>query len=137
MRSTPGIAPSSPTFQTLQDDIVVATANKETRFQTLKVVITALEKAGLTISLSKCILGQPEILFWGYKINKNGIKPDPKRKDNPADFINQHAIPLQKLPQRIAEETKEYQKLLFLLHPTAPLIRECLRVAQLNNTDLT
>ena len=63
----------------IQDDIVVATANKETHYQTLEAVITALEKAGLTVIPSKCILGQPEIPFWGFKVNKNGIKPDPNK----------------------------------------------------------
>ena len=68
-----------PNAAVIQDDIVVATADKETHYQTLKVVITAFEKAGLTISPSKCILGQPEIPFWGFKIDKNGIKPDPNK----------------------------------------------------------
>ena len=48
----------------IQDDIVVATADKETHYQTLEAVITALEKEGLTVSPSKCIRGQPEIPFW-------------------------------------------------------------------------
>ena len=56
-------------------------------------------------------------------------------------FISRHAIPLHKLPQRFAEETKEHQKLLFLLHNThlfsTAITRECLHEAQLNNTNLT
>ena len=64
-----------------------------------------------------------------------------KRKENPADFISRHAIPLHKLPQRIAEETKEHQKLLFLLHNTplfsTAITREHLHEAQLNDTNLT
>ena len=62
-------------------------------------------------------------------------------KENPADFISRHAIPLHKLPQRIAEETKEHQKLLFLLHNTSlfstAITRERLHEAQLNDTNLT
>ena len=68
-----------PNAAVIQDDIVIATADKETHYQTLEAVITALEKAGLTVSPSKCILGQPEIPFWGFKVNKNGIKPDPNK----------------------------------------------------------
>ena len=63
-----------PNATVIQDDIVVATADKETHYQTLKTVITALEKAGLTVSPNKCILGQPEIPFWGFKVDKNGIR---------------------------------------------------------------
>ena len=54
-----------PNAAVIQDEIVVATADKETHYQTLEAVITALEKAGLTVSPSKSILGQPEIPFWG------------------------------------------------------------------------
>ena len=68
-----------PNTAVIQDNIIVATADKETHYQTLEAVITALEKAGLTVSPSKCILGQPEIPFWGFKVNKNGIKPDPNK----------------------------------------------------------
>ena len=64
-----------------------------------------------------------------------------KGKENPADFISRHAIPLHKLPRRIAEETKEHQKLLFLLHNTplfsTAITRKRLHEAQLNDTNLT
>ena len=68
-----------PNAAVTQDDMVVATADKETHHKTLEAVITALEKAGLTVSPSKCILGSPEIPFWGFKVDKNGIKPDPNK----------------------------------------------------------
>ena len=65
-----------PDAAVIQDDITVVTADKETHYQTLKAVITYLEKAGPTVNPSKCILGLPEISFCGFKVNKNGIKPD-------------------------------------------------------------
>ena len=65
-----------PNAAVIQDDIVVATADKKTHYQTLETVITALEKAGLTVNPSKCILVQPKLPFWGFKVNKNEIKPD-------------------------------------------------------------
>ena len=68
-----------PNTAVIQDDIVIATANKETHYQMLEAVMTALEKAGLTVSPSKCILVQPKIPFCGFKVNKNGIKPDPNK----------------------------------------------------------
>ena len=68
-----------PNAAVIQDDIEVATADKETHYQTLEAVITALEKARLTVSPCKCILGQPEIPFWGFKVDKNWIKPDPNK----------------------------------------------------------
>ena len=64
-----------------------------------------------------------------------------KGKENPADFISRHAIPLQKLPRRIAEEASEHQKLLFLLHnpflASTAITRERLRAAQLNDSTLS
>ena len=70
---------NNPNAAVIQDDIVIATADKETHYQMLEAAITALEKAGLTFSPSKCILGQPEIPFWRFKVNKNGIRPDPNK----------------------------------------------------------
>lgn len=58
MSSTPGsanIMANIPNTAVIQDDIVRATADNETYYQTLELVITALEKAGLTVSLSKFI----------------------------------------------------------------------------------
>ena len=51
-----------PNAAVIQDNIVIATPDKETHYQTLEAVITTLEKTGLTVSPS--ILGQPEIPFW-------------------------------------------------------------------------
>ena len=68
-----------PNAAVIEDDIVVATADKEIHYQMLEAVMTTLEKAGLIVSPSKCILGQPEIPFWRFKIKKNGIKPDPNK----------------------------------------------------------
>ena len=65
-----------PNAAVIQDDIVIAAANHEEHSQTLQLVLTALEKARLTVSPNKCILGQPEIPFWGFKVNKNGITSD-------------------------------------------------------------
>ena len=73
------IVANIPNTTVIQDNIVVATADKETHYQMLEAVIIGLEKARLTVSPSKCILGQPEILFWGFKVNKNGIEPDPNK----------------------------------------------------------
>ena len=39
-----------------------------------------------------------------------------KGKDNPADYLSRHAIPLEQLPQRIAEEARIYEKLVYTLH---------------------
>ena len=78
MSSTPGpIIANIPNAAVIQDDIGVATVDKEIHYQTLEAVITALEKVELTVS--KCILGQPEIPFWEFKVNKNRIKPDPNK----------------------------------------------------------
>ena len=68
-----------PDAAVIQVDIVVAIVYKKAHYQTLEAVITTLEKAGLTVSSSKYILGQLEILYWGFKVDKNGIKPDPNK----------------------------------------------------------
>ena len=68
-----------PNAAVIQDDIVIAAAGHKEHDQALQLVLTALEEAGLTVSPNKCILGQPEIPFWGFKVNKDGITPDPTK----------------------------------------------------------
>ena len=45
-----------------------------------------------------------------------------KGKENLADFISRHAIPLHKLPQRIAKEIKEHQKTTVPITQYTPLL---------------
>lgn len=45
----------------------------------LNLVLQALEKAGLTLNLSKCIFAAREIFYLGHIIDKNGIRPGPEK----------------------------------------------------------
>ena len=38
-----------------------------------------------------------------------------KGKDNPADFLSRHAVPLEKLPRYIRKETKEFEKTIWFI----------------------
>ena len=62
-----------PNAAVIQDDNVVATADQEIHYQNLEAIITAFEKAGITVNSSKYIP------FRGLKVDKNGIKPDPNK----------------------------------------------------------
>ena len=42
-------------------------------------VLAALQSAGLTVSPTKCVLASSEIPFWGFKVSKEGIRPDPEK----------------------------------------------------------
>lgn len=58
-----------------QDDILVASSNKQEHLEHLRLLFTRLNQYGIVINLNKCVFGQEEISFLGYTINKTGIKP--------------------------------------------------------------
>lgn len=57
------------------DDILIASRNKEEHLQHLKILLNRLNDYGIVINVDKCSLGQPEVKFLGYQINKDGTKP--------------------------------------------------------------
>lgn len=61
------------------DDLLIASANEEEHRHHLRTVLQQLDKYGITINPSKCVLGKPEVTFLGYSVSQYGIKP-PKSK---------------------------------------------------------
>ena len=61
------------------DDILVASDNLQQHLQDLEVVFKALSANGLVVQRSKCVLGQTELEFLGYKVDSTGISPLPER----------------------------------------------------------
>ena len=63
----------------IQDDIVIAATDLPNHNTSLDHVLAALQSAGLTVSPTKCVLASSEIPFWGFKVSKEGIRPDRKK----------------------------------------------------------
>ena len=68
-----------PNAAVIQDDIVIAATDFTSHNTSLERVLAALANAGLTVSPKKCILAFPEIPFWGFRVTKDGIRPDPQK----------------------------------------------------------
>ena len=63
----------------IQEDIVIAATDLPNHNTSLDHVLAALQGAGLTVSPTKCVLASSEIPFWGFKVSKEGIRPDPEK----------------------------------------------------------
>ncbi|KAG7197638.1 hypothetical protein KM043_016463 [Ampulex compressa] len=61
------------------DDIVIAFKDEEEHQQHLRMVLSRLQANGLKINPNKCVVGKPELVFLGYTINKDEVKPPSER----------------------------------------------------------
>ena len=59
------------------DDILVASSNMEDHLHHLRLVLTALGKAGLKLNPSKCSFAQDSVICLGHRLSKDGVSPDP------------------------------------------------------------
>ena len=57
------------------DDVIIASTNDKLLRKHLRLVFSRFEQFGITINLSKCCFGKPEIEFLGYNVSSEGIKP--------------------------------------------------------------
>lgn len=57
------------------DDILLASASEEQHRRHLRLVLEKLDEYGITINPSKCVFGQREVIFLGYHVSQDGIKP--------------------------------------------------------------
>lgn len=58
-----------------QDDILIAAHFKEEHDNILKEVLLVLQKAGLSVELSKCKFAQRSVTYLGHVISEEGVKP--------------------------------------------------------------
>jgi len=61
------------------DDIIIASRDETQHRSHLKQVLERFRKYGLTINLTKSILGVTEVEFLGYLADQHGIRPIPQR----------------------------------------------------------
>ena len=59
-------------------------------------LLKRLSRAGLTVKPSKCFLLQPEVVYCGYRISKDGIRPMQENveavKNAPVPYYIKHTI---------------------------------------------
>lgn len=61
------------------DDVIVVTETFEQHLKVLDEVFRRLREANITVSLEKCQYCKPELIYLGYKIDKNGLHVDPSK----------------------------------------------------------
>ena len=57
------------------DDILIAGRTQAEHFQSLKEVLSRLEKVGIRLKRSKCVFQAPEVTYLGHRITSDGIYP--------------------------------------------------------------
>ena len=68
------------------DDVLIFGASKAEHDHTLQMVFEKLAKNNMALSLDKCIFGKPEVEYLGYVVNKQGIRPLPRKLDALKNF---------------------------------------------------
>ena len=92
-----GLCNAPPTFQRLMDDllknltwvaclvylddVIVFAKDFETHIERLDQVLTRFEEANLKLKPSKCKFAMEEVSYLGFKITKDGLKPDPSKTE--------------------------------------------------------
>ena len=66
---------SIPFVKVRSDDILVSGRNDTKHFETLERVLKVIHDNGLCLKLKKCVFLQDEVVYLGFKINKNGTYP--------------------------------------------------------------
>ncbi|XP_071042555.1 uncharacterized protein [Parasteatoda tepidariorum] len=68
------------------DDVLVASKNEEEHLIHLKRVFQRFAQYGVTLNVSKCVLGQASVEFLGHSVTEKGITPLPDKVSAIANF---------------------------------------------------
>ena len=68
-----------PFVLTYQDDIVIATETFDEHLKYLKIVLKKLVEAGFSINPEKCDFRCKEIIYLGFLLDANGLRPDKEK----------------------------------------------------------
>lgn len=61
------------------DDILIASTSEREHLQHLEAVYERLRKYGVIINQTKCVFGQTEVKFLGYRVSAEGTQPLPEK----------------------------------------------------------
>nr|VZI14119.1 unnamed protein product [Spirometra erinaceieuropaei] len=67
-------------------DLLVASQNEEENKEHLALVFDRLDKFGVVINPSKCVLGVPSLEFLGHHVDSEGLRPLPSKAEAIHDF---------------------------------------------------
>jgi len=89
------------------DNILVHGKDAQSHDKTLKLVLSRLKEAGLTLKEDKCEIGQAQVKFLGHIIDAKGVSSDPKKfasiRDFPAPTCKTELKRLNGMPNQLAK----------------------------------
>lgn len=68
------------------DDILIFSKDKDQHLQHLRQLFQRLSEYGVLINTNKCVFGEPEVIFLGYKVSAAGIQPPSCKSQAVQDF---------------------------------------------------
>lgn len=68
------------------DDILLASSGPEIHEKHLKLIFERLREHGVVVNTAKCVFGQSEVSFLGYRISSEGTRPIPEKVRALQDF---------------------------------------------------
>nr|VZI46136.1 unnamed protein product [Spirometra erinaceieuropaei] len=68
------------------DDLLVASRNEEEHKEHLALVFDRLDKFGVVINPSKCVVGVPSLEFLGHQVDSEGLRPLPSKVETVRNF---------------------------------------------------
>nr|VZH92711.1 unnamed protein product [Spirometra erinaceieuropaei] len=83
------------------DDLLVASRNEEENKEHLDLVFDRLDKFGVVINPSKCVLGVPSLEFLGHQVDSEGLRPLPSK----VEAVRYFPPPTSKRPLELTGET--------------------------------
>ncbi|BHF83328.1 hypothetical protein SprV_0802647600 [Sparganum proliferum] len=69
------------------DDLLVASRNEEEHKEHLALVFDRLDKFGVVVNPSKCVLGVPSLQFLGHQVDSEGLRPLPSKVEAVRNFL--------------------------------------------------
>ena len=75
------------------DDVVIYGSTFEEHYERLEAVLTALDRAGLSLNPEKCTFAVKEIACLGHQVTPEGIRPDPSKLAEILEFSISNHLP--------------------------------------------
>ena len=68
------------------DDIIIFSKSFEEHLAHMDLVFTRLREANIKLKVSKCHFANPEVIYLGHIVSRNGIQPDPDKVSAVREF---------------------------------------------------
>ena len=98
--------------------------NEEVHEKHLKNTMEKLNSAGIKLNKEKCQFRQQEIDFWGFVINKDGVKADPRKTEAILEMLGTNVAELRRFLGMVNYLGRYLQNLSSVLQPVTELLEK-------------